>query len=479
MTEFYFYPEWVRVAASMAAACGVILQAVSFVFGFHRYRRTENCRWLEDLLQALVLLQAFLLVYLIAQVQQNANDGFCLPSNCRLLRNTLFFLTGLSAAAASVGCRQWFPMLTVPAAALTLPLAERLSGAWFPLLYGTAVLFYSLRAVHLILLYWREIRSGLSAYSVKAAIDALHTGILFCRPDGSVLLVNDRMKRLMVTITGTVQRSGKYFYEECLLSGNGVEACERAEIGGCPVYILPDQTVWMFAKTEIGSRRKAYVQLSASDVTERWRMMEELRQQDEALRERSEKLKKTIANIQLVCREEEAIRMKSRFHDVLGQQVALLLRTLREGREADETLLAAFADGLPQELKSPSASNSVQQKMETLCRVMDGIGVTLHIEGALPESEDAASLCADIAMEASTNSVQHGFATEVFLFMKQTESAFLLRISDNGIPPESEISEGGGISGMRRRLRPFRGTLEVQTKPQFILLVSIPEGGKG
>ena len=146
-----------------------------------------------------------------------------------------------------------------------------------------------------------------------------------------------------------------------------------------------------------------------------------------------------IENVQELCREEETLRIKSHFHDILGQRLALLLRNLRENREPDEQLLAAFADGLSKELKETGPVVTASDRLETLRRMMDGIGVTLHIDGSLPAKETLAWLGMDIITEAVTNSVRHGLASEIYIRMEQERDDFLLRITDNGIPPELSL----------------------------------------
>ncbi len=91
-------------------------------------------------------------------------------------------------------------------------------------------------------------------------------------------------------------------------------------------------------------------------------------------------------------------------------------------------------------------------RLETLCRLMQEIGVTLIIDGNLPAKESLAWLGMDIITEAVTNSVRHGLASEVYISLGQSGGNFSMRITDNGIPPKSEPVEGGGLSSIRRKV---------------------------
>ena len=156
--------------------------------------------------------------------------------------------------------------------------------------------------------------------------------------------------------------------------------------------------------------------------------------------------------------------------------LALLFRSLREGEEPDEELIRRFAYDLPEELSGREAVTTAADRLETLCRLMQEIGVTLIIDGNLPAKESLAWLGMDIITEAVTNSVRHGLASEVYISLGQSGGNFSMRITDNGIPPKSEPVEGGGLSSIRRKVGLFDGSVRVETKPRFVLSVFIPGG---
>ena len=202
----------------------------------------------------------------------------------------------------------------------------------------------------------------------------------------------------------------------------------------------------------------------------------ELNAQRAMLQSRGLELKEMISEVRFLCREEEMLRIRSRFHDILGQRLALLFRSLREGEEPDEELIRRFAYNLPEELSGREAVTTAADRLETLCRLMQEIGVTLIIDGNLPAKESLAWLGMDIITEAVTNSVRHGLASEVYISLGQSGGNFSMRITDNGIPPKFEPVEGGGLSSIRRKVGLFDGSVRVETKPRFVLSVFIPGG---
>ena len=100
-----------------------------------------------------------------------------------------------------------------------------------------------------------------------------------------------------------------------------------------------------------------------------------------------------------------------------------------------------FYYDLPEELSGREAVTTVADRLETLCRLMQEIGVTLIIDGNLPAKESLAWLGMDIITEAVTNSVRHGLASEVYISLGQSGGDFSMRITDNGSPSPSRAAD--------------------------------------
>ena len=155
---------------------------------------------------------------------------------------------------------------------------------------------------------------------------------------------------------------------------------------------------------------------------------------------------------------------------MLGQ---ILLRTIRSEQALNYTLLQSLANGLIDELKTAQNAPSTQDELENLRQVFNSIGVGIEVFGELPEDNAKAKLFVDIAREAVSNAVKHGFATEVHISFDVSEGVSRMRITNNGHPPPDSIKEGGGLSGMRKRVEPYEGEVKVDVRPSFVLTVSI------
>ena len=62
--------------------------------------------------------------------------------------------------------------------------------------------------------------------------------------------------------------------------------------------------------------------------------------------------------------------------------------------------------------------------------------------------------------------------------MDESDGIFHLRITDNGHSTSKLVKEGGGISGMREKMKPFGVVLHVAAYPRFVLSIDLPGGDK-
>ena len=346
------------------------------------------------------------------------------------------------------------------------------SGNIFPYLFIGAILFFTIRSIRICVLMIRELRTNLSAFSIKNAVDTLHSGVLFCERSGYVLLINAQMQRLMTVITGKVFRDSNRFYE-MLKAGDVMPGCEKNELENQIVYVLPDDSAWMLTRSEITIKGKIYIQITATDITERWALTEQLNRQEEELRQRSEEIKDTLANLHILSREKVGIRVKMRAHDVLGERLTLLLRAVHNRREMDTGMLYSLSTDFLDEIRASEYRIAPDDALEILKQEFALIGVEIRIDGTLPGDETKSRLSLEIIREAVTNAVRHGFATKVNIHMEDSEAGSCLEITDNGHQPTG-YKEGGGIGGIREKIKPLGGALTITTDPGFILSCSFP-----
>ena len=475
MAEFYSWPQAGCSMVTFCIALGVLAQTLAVVMSFYRQRRSRK-HILEGVFELSILAQILVCSLLFGQVMQSYPVLLIAPTGYGVSRLIAFAALVLMAAAVIFGTRRLWPLLIIAVAGTTLPMLEPLMGNAFAYLYLLSMLFFLGRSVYVGLSRFREIKTSISALSVKNAIDSLNTGIMFCEDDGFILLCNTRMNRLMSALTGKIQRNGRRFYE-LFTQGKINPDCETTWLEGQSVCLLPDGSAWMFTITELNIKKRKYMQLTATDISERWRLTAELQSQNEQLKQRGNELNETIANLHILSHERETQRAKMRAHDILAERLTVMLRAARSASAPDYATLRLLSRGLLDKLKDVQSAPSPQEELAILKQTFEPIGVEVHIDGQLPEDGAKARLVTDIAREAVTNAVRHALATNVFIHMDRFGGGLHLRITDNGIPPSgSEIKEGGGLGGMREKLKPLGGALYVAVQPRFMLSVDLPGG---
>ncbi len=418
------------------------------------------------------MLQTVIDVLLIPQVQSD----FYIPSfTLTVCRYVVFAL--LTVTAVYLGFRQEnlrvFPIPFM--ALLTLPILETLPAPLFSVFYAVSLGYFLTRSIYFLRKGHEALRETISVWSIKEAIDALPAGVLFCETNDNIILLNNKMRHLMLSLTGKIWRDGEHFHnllkEEKVLPG-----IETNFIENQMVYGLPDGTAWMFYKSSVMLQGKDYFQITAIDVTKRWQLTKALQEKNEALQKSSEKLKVTLNDLAAIRRDEELIRVKTKIHDLMGQRITLLLRALRENSLPEEDLLAQFSMDLFAEIRAEGQDILPVEKLQALAKAFQSIGVTIRFPAAMLSQCSHPKLLVNIIREAVNNAVKHGFANEIEVQCLHTNTDIKLVITDNGIPSTGEITEGGGITEMRRKLQLLGGELTVTTTPHFTLVARIPKG---
>lgn len=215
-----------------------------------------------------------------------------------------------------------------------------------------------------------------------------------------------------------------------------------------------------------------------------------------------EQLRNLSSHLQTV-REEERIRIAREIHDDLGQALTALKMDLfwlmKKMPEAQELVLR----------KIESMSAIIDATIETVHRIstelrpgiLDDIGLPAAIEWQVDEFQERINISAEIVanlddevnlnreqstaifrifQEILTNVMRHAHATKVTVALEEKEGKIILMVEDNGRGiSKKEISDtrAYGIIGMKERVRPWDGEVEIVGVPGkgTTVTVSIPK----
>ena len=326
-----------------------------------------------------------------------------------------------------------------------------------------------------------------SAKMIKKAIDSYPGGICFSALDGRVVLVNEKMNRLVLELTGHTILNAKAAWEEFAnFASNG--KAEKLTQSWLPkdtdnengnthqqlFFRFSDSSVWRFELRFLDSDT---VQIEAAEITELYRLSEELYENTIRLQEMQKRQKTLLDSIVEVNLNKEILAAKMHIHDELGH--CLLATT----KAITEDSLAENADVLRESWNSTihdfsnistvwTVPNSSLQS--ELMQVAELIGCKVVFLGEQPKSRKALQLLYAAVREALTNAVRHADATELIVKIEQDEKSYHIEISDNGGVTVSKITEGNGLSALRQRLEQEGASLKVLCDNSVSLIVDIP-----
>ena len=432
------------------------------------YRRRGSGYWLNSAAAFLAFCQTYINAALIAQVYQNISDGFIVESEYIIARYIVFSAVTAISIISGIREKSFHTGILPVCSFLTLPIMEFWAGRVFPAAFSAALAILLIGSVWIIVKIRKELKTSISGLSIKQVMDSLDTAILFCGQDGHILMQNHKMQEIMTKTAGRVFYDGKAYLET-----NVIPNSENTGIDSY-LYRLPD-SVWLFTVRDIQADRKIVTRITATDVTEQNKAAMILKDRNDELESRRQRLKVFVENIEQICRSEELLRIKTEIHDVQNQKLILLLQYLRYGELPDSTSFDALKTGIMHRTsENISMAADPQALLDIIVSRHESIGVNIHVDGKLPPERVIAIALTQILQEAAANSVKHGYANEIYVGILDNNVKYTMCVTDNGTRFAENIKEGSGVAGMRRRAETCGGKLEITTSPRFTLTVAIP-----
>ena len=315
-------------------------------------------------------------------------------------------------------------------------------------------------------------KSCLRENAVQESLDNLPSGIVFFDGNGMPKLMNRKMYQICQNLAGRdIQNITEL--EEAL--GHPLKENVFYDVD-LKVYCFADGSVWKFSEKEIiTTAGDHFFQVLASEVSELYRNKVLLKEENQKLQEMSVAMKELSKNVITLTREEEMLSMKMRVHDNLGYSVLAAQRMLLRESEADrDVFLSQWKQTLDllnkdnESVKGEQLHRQVQERAKTL-------GVKIIYTGEKVWESHISELMDTILLEALSNCVRHAGASELYVKSGSEEQEWIIVITDNGQKTEKNVKEGGGLSGIRKRVEQCGGTLRICAESKFSIIVKIPK----
>ena len=321
---------------------------------------------------------------------------------------------------------------------------------------------------------WEKRRSAgeLSVSAIREGADDLPSGVCFSDEDGRLILCNRVMQQLAHRLMGRSLQSEQQFFDA--LQTAPPDKAERLPAGD--TWRFSDGSVWRFSRAQIRSGTgTAYSQVIASNVTELHQKNQELERSNQELTVMNERMNQLIRNITAIAREEEVLALKMRVHDDIGRSVIATRQLLVQDRPLSEAKqiveLWQSAVNLLQHSTPPAGEESPLQQLK---KSATGIGVEISLDGCLPENRHAAYLLIAAMRECVTNTARHAGGSEIYVTLSEQPGSCTALITNNGRAPDGPVTEGGGLTSLRKRIEQAGGTMRIRCTPRFCLIITIP-----
>lgn len=311
----------------------------------------------------------------------------------------------------------------------------------------------------------RRINSEITLMCIKECFDGLATGLCFYSSDGMPQLVNPVMDSICISLTGS------RLYDALLFR----EAVESRSINGKgqPIVQLDDGRTYSFVCYE----EDAVCELVASDITEEFRLTEELEESRKRSTEINTRLKALNSTIRYVIMEKEVLRMKVRIHDELGQALLMAKKYIKDSGSVDSTKLLELWQNSVLLLSSERSEKWQKPYFVNLQRAAL-LGIEVLTDGMLPEDEALIPVIDTAIAVHTTNVLRHAEGSQVRISVNTSEEGYELIFTNNGRPPVRGVRETGGLANLRRQTEAAGGGMKIRALPEFQLILRLPKNKK-
>jgi len=330
---------------------------------------------------------------------------------------------------------------------------------------------------------WRN--SHISRTSVYESFQKLPVGICCYQDGGMTRLVNAKMSQIAIELTGNRINNGELFVSKLREVAEGIgrvslesdDELQNEEVSEKTIVAkTKNGTVYSFSLTDISFRNSVLHEILATDVTQEYENLILLHKDKKRMQDINNRLRAYSKNIVDVNIEKEILDAKVKIHDELGHALIVSKRYLGNGDGDKNAILSLWRKNIV--LLKEERGENVSEDYETMFYIAKCAGVSIEIDGNLPyEYSDIKHIVVTAISECLTNVCRHTHGNLINIQVRENKGKeYTLTFTNNGDNPKEEIKEGGGLTNLRKIVEGARGTMQIQSLPEFELRLVIPVG---
>lgn len=318
-------------------------------------------------------------------------------------------------------------------------------------LFIIALLGIIYEIISLIYMYFRYYKKEtITDFSIKKVIDECEFGILVLKGK-KAKLINNKMYEIL----------DKLNIKKDYVTNIIKQSIDQLDKNYC-VKVEDKYYVFVINNNEI----------ITFDITEEYKLHQKLDKQNKKLKENNKKILLSIDKIEELEKEKNLLKLKNKYHDILGQNLSILQQYLNKENITQENFeeIKFMIQKMFIDIEDTDDTNA---NLENLIKIHKKNGTDIIIDGKLPPNKETAKVFFEIIREATTNAIRHAGSSKVFVNIKETLEETYMIITNDGRKPNEFITENQGIKDMRRKVKKLGGMFYISTVPEFSVNISI------
>lgn len=303
-------------------------------------------------------------------------------------------------------------------------------------------------------------RSHVMESEIKNTVDLLPKGICFGKPDGTIVLTNIIMNEWCFAITG----------DNFVNLNEFIDAVHNKGENQNENYIVKTKDgTFMFREKQITVDGNKFTQFAGSDISELYRITENLRAENDHLRELHSRFKAYSDNLTKLITDREVLAARGVVHSEMGHTLLVSRAYIENPENADEAELLELLRSTNTLLYNTGRIIGSKETFAAAVKRAGKIGVVTELEGELPAEEYKCVLIAHAIDECAANAAKHARSKQLFVNVSEQDGKTVVCFKNDGKNPPREIKESGGLLLLRHEIERAGGSMSVISEPEFKL----------